>query len=604
MAQVFVQLGLSHESPHDDSGYREGFRDYLATHAQPDDNIVLADPSPAAVEQLTRMWAQHPRARVTWAQVDAAGGEPRAFWAQPVGSPAPTVFTQDHELALRCCPQGGLVPTEVPCLTLRELLGAQDDIALLVWDPTATEAGLDLMSLPNLPRTMCVQGPVPAEVHAQLRALGYSAAGRAWGEAGSNRMYIHANSAADRGRAIAAQARVTAGEVVVRARTVLPTPDERRALVLRTRTALDRQTESAHVLDPSHGLQLDPVTRTEVLDAVECVRQHPDQRWSVQVDPNDEPANLATQCHDRHGLWPISFSFPDAWSDRTLEPDRLLSPITPGYPYSFTDPDQYLRSYGSAQWGITHRKAGWDCFRHVEILASGAVPLMIDAAEIPRYSMVHYPKQALATAAALAHDIGGAPDPQTRASFQSFFDRHLTCEAMARYMLEASGLGDAERILFVDEQHPHTSDYQSTLALVGLKRLRGEGVVPMFPAPWLYSDFSDEVGHLYGRGFGYSRSLDPSLRSSAERTPAPDTNPDLTAFDAVVIGSISRNVARARELLSLFPAARTIWIHGEDSPPTARQVHDLRASGTQVFVRSIESRTQGDARSLRRRARG
>jgi hypothetical protein len=175
---------------------------------------------------------------------------------------------------------------------------------------------------------------------------------------------------------------------------------------------------------------------------------------------------------------------------------------------------------------------------------------------------------------------------------------------MARYTLEASGLGDAERILFVEEQHPHTSDYQSTLALVGLKRLRGQGVVPMFPAPWLYSDFSDEVGHLYGRGFGYSRSLDPSLRSSAERPPAPDTNPDLTAFDAVVIGSISRNVARARELLSLFPAARTIWIHGEDSPPTARQVHDLRASGTQVFVRSIESRTQGDARSLRRRARG
>ena len=604
MAKVYVQLGLGHENPQDDPGYRRGFLDHVRAHAQRVDHVLLTDASPLAVEELTREWADVPSSRVVWAQVDAVGGAPRTYLAQPPGSPAPSVFTRDRELALRCCPQGGLLDIEVPCLTLTELLAdnAGDDIALLMWDPAATPQ-LDWSSLGRLPDAVCVQSPAPEDLTAQLRAHGYSSAGRAWGEAGTNSLYVRAGDVGARGRAAAAQARVAAGEVIVRLRSLLPTPDERSALTMRASLALDRSIGEADVVDPSHGLQLATVAREDVLSTVAHVTEHPEARWHVDLDSDDTPAELARECHDRHGLWPISFSFPDAWSGRTLEPERLLSPITPGFPYSFTDPEEYLRSYGTAQWGITHRKAGWDCFRHVEILASGAVPLMIDAADIPRYSMVHYPKRAMADAAALARARGGAPDSASRAAFQSFFDRHLTCESMARYLIEVSGLEGAERILFVDEQHPHSSDYQSTLTLVGLKRLRGPAVVPMFPAPWLYSDFPGEVGHLYGRGFGYSRSLDPGLRSASETGGASSSTVDPSTFDAIVVGSISRNEHLAGELLAGFPVDRTVWIHGEDSPPTARQTRDLRASGAHVFVRSLESRRVGDPASWRRRSR-
>ena len=602
MAKVWVQLGLGHESPQDDVGYRRGFLDHVRAHAQRVDHVLLADPSPRAVQELTREWADQPLSRVVWAQVDDMGGAPRAYLAQPPGSPAPAVFTQDRELALRCSPQGGLIEVEVPSLTLRELLAdhPDDDIALLMWDPTATPR-LDWTSLGRLPEAVCVQSPVPEDLKAQLRACGYSSAGRAWGEAGTNRLYVRASDVAARGRAAAAQAKVAAGAAIVHLRSLLPTPDERSALRVRASLALDRSIGEADVVDPSHGLPLAIVAREDVLSTVAHVTEHPEARWHVDLDSDGTPSELARECHDRHGLWPISFSFPDSWSGRTTTPDRLLSPITPGYPYSFTDPDEYLRSYGTAHWGITHRKAGWDCFRHVEILASGAVPLMPDAADIPRFSMVHYPRRAMAQAARLAVERGGAPDAVTRAAFQSYFDRHLTCEAMARYLVQESGLDDAGRILFVDEQHPHASDYQSTLALVGLKRALGSAVVPMFPAPWIYSDFVGEVGHLYGRGFGYCRSVDPALRSDAEAAGHGAATLDPQDFDAIVVGSISRNERLAGGLLSGFPAERTVWIHGEDSPPTARQVRDLRASGTRVFVRSIESRGPGDPPSQRRR---
>ena len=604
MAKLYVQLGLSHEDPQDDFSYREGFRSYVTSHAKPEDYVVLVDASPRAVDELTRLWADQPNAQVVWAQVDNGSTHSRTYFAQPDGSPAPSVFTQDAERALRCCPQGGLVTTEVSCQTLHQLLAEHPEtpIALLVWDPEVTP-DLDWESLGQLPDAISVRRPVPRDLRTQLKARGYSSAGRAWGEAGANSFYLRASDTAARGRAIAAQARVSAGELIVRVRSLLPTPDERAALTMRTKVALDQRLSVQDVLDPSHGLQLAPLRRDDVLDLANRVTSHPQVRWTLNMDHDDAPADLAQECHARHGLWPISFSFPDAWSDRTLHPERLLSPITPGFPYSFTESDEYLRSYGTAQWGITHRKAGWDCFRHVEILASGAVPLMVDAADIPRFSMVHYPKKALASAAAMAAQHGGAPDIASRAAFQSFFDRHLTCEAMARYLLESCGLYDAERILFVDEQHPHSSDYQSTLTLVGLKRLRGSTVVPLFPAPWLYSDFSDEVGHLYGRGFGYSRSLDPSLKSMRETLDNELPDVDLSTIDTLIVGSISRNETRARELLHRFPAERTIWIHGEDSPPTARQTRDFRSSGTQVFVRSIESRDRHDAPSLRRRAR-
>ena len=49
------------------------------------------------------------------------------------------------------------------------------------------------------------------------------------------------------------------------------------------------------------------------------------------------------------------------------------------------------RSY----FGLTWKKAGWDCLRHLELLAAGYVPLFTDIGNAPRGAVAFLPKRVL-----------------------------------------------------------------------------------------------------------------------------------------------------------------------------------------------------------------
>jgi hypothetical protein len=59
------------------------------------------------------------------------------------------------------------------------------------------------------------------------------------------------------------------------------------------------------------------------------------------------------------------------------------SPEARSYKFSGTAEDEleYHRTYRGALFGVTRKKAGWDCMRHAEILAAGSVPWFIEFAE-------------------------------------------------------------------------------------------------------------------------------------------------------------------------------------------------------------------------------
>ncbi|CAB4619416.1 unannotated protein [freshwater metagenome] len=161
---------------------------------------------------------------------------------------------------------------------------------------------------------------------------------------------------------------------------------------------------------------------------------------------------------------------------------------------------------------------------------------------------------------------------------------------MAAYILKMSGLENAKRVLFVDEQLPNQADYQSALSLIGLKQIYGSNCDVLFPVDYLYEDTERDTAALYGRGFGYTKVLPNDTRGILERdlgNTHPRNSIDLNAYDALVVGSITRNTGLALELLVQFPPGRTIWIHGEDSPPMIEEAQLLRTAGAQVFVRSI-----------------
>ena len=200
----------------------------------------------------------------------------------------------------------------------------------------------------------------------------------------------------------------------------------------------------------------------------------------------------------------------------------LISPIVPGYPYSFTNFAEYLETYARSHFAITHRKAGWDCFRHLEIMASGSAPLMLDASDIPEFSMVHYPKHAFRQILTNAR-TGGVPSMRTHEALAAFMTEHLTTQAMIHYLLQCTQITDVNRVLFVDQQHPNAVDYLSTLTLVGLKEHFGNSALPTFPLLGSI-ETTTAMFHTYTAEASARRGCSTPIFVPTTNSPAPLTN--------------------------------------------------------------------------------
>jgi hypothetical protein len=91
-------------------------------------------------------------------------------------------------------------------------------------------------------------------------------------------------------------------------------------------------------------------------------------------------------------LRPIAFSFPDekivaagqASSKQSLFPRHIVDPEVrarvagASTAYAFDSEAAYYADLRQARFGITTRRSGWDCLRHYEIAANGAVPCFRD----------------------------------------------------------------------------------------------------------------------------------------------------------------------------------------------------------------------------------
>lgn len=578
--------------PASPTAFRQGLKDWArnrsGTHIA---TVVLIEADAARNEAIRQLWAGSGNLELLNGQLAHDDGAPSHFtyWIADNADAGLRVATMDKREAERYSPNTVLEEITLPAVTsmdLDHLIERGDDLTLSFHaDPTPIDLVNEFVQRWR-PSQLLIAAPSEYLSSYATRA-GYRFAGRPWGEAGATAAFVANNdaSAGDRRNAVV----VRAGKAIERSRALIPPAHERRAL---TRKLGHRLTRSPRrdVLDPSFGAPAAPPSRLEVDTVLQQVAGPVDQTWNIEVDDAQTVQERADRCFNEFGVWPISFSIPPSSIRSPLPADQrrhLVSPIVPGYPYAFADHDQYLSTYSRSFFAVTHRKAGWDCFRHLEILAAGSAPLMIDVHQIPEFSMIHFPKDAFAQILAKAQ-AGGVPSHTAYLALHGFMMEQLTTKAMARYILDRAHLTEVGKILFIDEQHPGVADYLSTLTLIGLKEILGTNCVPLFSPPWIYQDFKEDVSHLYGRGFGTTRVLDPHLRS-AEEIEAPPLLEALEQFDTVVVGSISRNRGLANQLRHAFPPDRTIWIHGEDTPPLPEAMRDYRASGAHLFVRSIDA---------------
>jgi len=318
---------------------------------------------------------------------------------------------------------------------------------------------------------------------------------------------------------------------------------------------------------------------------------------------HSEPSAWATahSCFDKHGVFPLNFSFPlpGRMPHHGGPRDNFLSTTIPGEPFSFDSWEDYLGEYQSAFFALSTKKGGWDTFRHVEILFSGGIPLMPGLGRSRPAALAHYPKRALSMVLESLIQAGPAlPDDHTQEFFRQYSRQRLTTEAMATHLVEASGISGS-RVLFLDRGLPQRTDYLSAFTLIGLRQALGAEVIPAWEVDYLFDDFTGDTSRLYGRGFGYTKVLPAALRRAQSlASPSKQGTEELgelvalaESCESIVVGNYDGNRDLVAALLGAgIPARRFVCIVGSDMPPDRTLRAQMRRSEMTFFVREFSAR--------------
>lgn len=93
-------------------------------------------------------------------------------------------------------------------------------------------------------------------------------------------------------------------------------------------------------------------------------------------------------------ILPISFAFPEEKLQQPMEKTKAIADMIPGneFNYIFNDEQEYYNEYNRSLFGITHKKGGWDCLRHYEILGARSVPWFKNLEGCPELTCTTLPK--------------------------------------------------------------------------------------------------------------------------------------------------------------------------------------------------------------------
>lgn len=154
---------------------------------------------------------------------------------------------------------------------------------------------------------------------------------------------------------------------------------------------------------------------------------------------------LTEEDSKRTGVHPINFCLPRSYYvDTVPNKTKMFAHIIPGdlstYIYGMNDEDKYHQDYKDSYFGVTMRKAGWDCCRHYEILINGCVPYFLELENCPKSIMVPFPKEKLISIRQKLDDKEYKEEEymQDAAEVLEYSKKHLTSEALVERIISTT----------------------------------------------------------------------------------------------------------------------------------------------------------------------
>jgi len=141
---------------------------------------------------------------------------------------------------------------------------------------------------------------------------------------------------------------------------------------------------------------------------------------------------------DHPNLLPITFGIPTCkLSDTTTPKTQEYATCIPGQPetYIFKSEQPYYEDYQKSFYGVTMKKAGWDCMRHYEILGNNCIPYFVGLEDCPKNTLANLPKELLLDAKYLAENFDSSKYFLILNELFDYTKNHLTTKNIANYIL-------------------------------------------------------------------------------------------------------------------------------------------------------------------------
>lgn len=247
----------------------------------------------------------------------------------------------------------------------------------------------------------------------------------------------------------------------------------------------------------------------------------------------------------------------------------------------------YHADYQKSYFGLTYKKGGWECLRHLEIMANGCVPFVPDIADCPNQTMAAYPKKLfyeIVTAYPQFQFDGHAINVNDQLHkknfdlnlYQSFAEasldyvrNHLTTTKVANRLLNDLGYDNSQlntkppTILFISRSKK--VDYVRDLLLHGLRKLLGPNIIDVRRSHFLYKSYQrDQDENLYGYGFSYACQISDESEKYINRTNIKKRLAN-GEFDLVIYGAILHGLPGFNLVKRYMPREKIILLDGGDS---------------------------------------
>ncbi|GBF98956.1 hypothetical protein Rsub_12602 [Raphidocelis subcapitata] len=286
----------------------------------------------------------------------------------------------------------------------------------------------------------------------------------------------------------------------------------------------------------------------------------------------------------------------------------------------------YYADMARSLFAVTYKKGGWDCLRHPEIVASGALPLFTDIKGLPPGTMAAHPVEVYALLnewpglevrglpgtppGAGATPPGGYFSGQPSSLLKEDVDREmyqlvtsallslgratLSTRAMAAWLAATVGIKPDDAVLYVTDDG-HGADYQSDTLLHGLRAVV-PGVVDWPRRPGMYvgpetfteAELASDLLGEYGQGFGYAHRLPEPYGIDRTRI---GERLESGQFDFVIVSMTHRGWWRSLKpaICSKLPKARVVFLNGNDLPGAGcGLLTELAACSDWIFLREME----------------